>query len=46
MKKSLPLLLLVSLLLVGCASHRPELKAPCDPEACLNRTPVNSWNKG
>lgn len=46
MKKSLHFLLLINCLLAGCATHRPELKAPCDPLACLNRTPVNSWNKG
>ncbi len=39
------LLLIGALALSACATHRPELKAPCDPLTCTDRTQVNSWYK-
>ena len=39
------ILIILCLHLIGCAVPRAELKAPCDPIQCTNRTPVNSWYK-
>ncbi|STX39295.1 hypothetical protein [Legionella feeleii] len=36
---------LATWVLSACATHRPELKAPCDPLTCYNRINVNTWVK-
>lgn len=40
------LAVILSLHLCACASHRAELKSPCDPLRCINRINVNTWYKG
>ena len=40
------MVLLCVVVLSACTTTRPELKAPCDPLKCINRTNVNSWYKG
>jgi PBP1b-binding outer membrane lipoprotein LpoB len=46
MKKIKISLLLGVLILAGCATARPELKAPCNPLQCKDRVNVNTWYKG